>query len=85
MWRASAVSHQIISSENPNPVANANTTTSASGAPSANTPSWTGHASTSSRPASSGRRGRQRIAEQRADHGADAGHASSTPNTPALP
>ena len=60
MWRASAVSHQMISSENPSPLANAHGTTSPSGAPSANTPLWTGHASTSSMPAISGRAGRHR-------------------------
>ena len=37
MWYASAVSHQIINSENPKPFASATTMTSGSGAPSANT------------------------------------------------
>jgi hypothetical protein len=85
MCRASAVSHQIISSEKPKPVIAAATTTSGSGAPSANARHCTGQASTSSIPARSGRRGRQRMATNAPMTAPTPAHASSSPNTPALP
>ncbi len=85
MWRASAVSHQIISSEKPNPVANANTTTTDTGAPSANSPSWTGQASVRIKPVASGCRGRQRSAISAPITAPTPATLSSTPNTPALP
>jgi hypothetical protein len=85
MWRARAVSHQIINSEKPNPVANASTTTTATGAPSANIPSWTGQASVRIRPAANGCRGRQRSAVSAPMTAPTPATLSSTPNTPALP
>ncbi len=85
MWRASAVSHQIMSSEKPIPVVKANTATSASGAPSANEPVSTGQAITSIRPARSGRAGRQARPTMPPHTAPAPASASSRPNTPALP
>jgi hypothetical protein len=85
MWRASAVSHQIIRSEKPKPLANTTTATSATGVPSANRPFCTGHAITSSSPASSGRAGRQRRPIKAPATAPTPARLSSTPNTPAPP
>jgi hypothetical protein len=85
MCCASAVFHQIISSENPNPVPSAPAATTASGACSASEAPITGHASASTSPVRSGRAGRQRIASSAPSTAPAPARLSSTPNTPALP
>jgi hypothetical protein len=85
MWRARAVSHQMISSEKPNPVANAHGKTMPKGVPSANRPFWTGQASRSSMPVISGRAGRQRRPIRAPTTAPAPETLSSAPNTPADP
>src|SRR5438874_13132210 len=85
MWYASAVSHHTISSANPNPLASATSTTSASGVPSASTRLCSGHTSTSTSPTNSGRRGRQRIPISEPITAPRPATPSSQPNTPVLP
>ena len=85
MWRARAVSHQIINSPKPQPVANPHAITSASGAPRANTPHCNGHSRHSTSPVSNGRVGRQRTLTSAAHTAPTPATVSITPNTPAPP
>ena len=85
MWRASAVSHQIIVSENANPVANANGITTASGAVSASAAAIIGQTSTIINPTRNGCSGRQRIPTSAPITAPSPPMLSSTPKTPAPP
>jgi hypothetical protein len=85
MYLASDVFHQIPNNEKPNPVANANTITTGSGARNANAAPIIGQPSASSRPVRSGRAGRQRIATSAPTTAPAPARLSSKPNTPTLP